>query len=751
MSSRRPLATIEALFFLSGLASLVYQVAWQRLLAIHLGSGAVSITLIVSVFMLGLGLGSLAGARLADRSANPLRLYGFVQLALGAAGVASFRVLFAAGSAAAVLPQPVTFALAFAVLLVPTLLMGTSLPLLAAAAAHATPDFLYSVSRLYAVNTLGAAAGALLTGYVFVSLLGLNGSIYLAAFIDLALAAAILRLARAWDGRQASVPSRGEAPLEEPALGRLAFVLVFATGFVAIGYEIVWYRLIGVLVKDSPYAFSSVLAVYLLGIAVGSVAVHPYLRSRPSVSRRDVFFALQFLIGLAVVVTTAGFYHLLPYAPLRWFAQLSFATDLHPSLVLFAGSPGRSWVGDAFLMVDVFIWPMALMFVPTALMGASFPLIASLALARRGREGAAAGTTYAFCVLGNVLGGLVTGLVLLPAIGTERTVLTFGVVGLAFGLVPALRNSRVRQRVLLVATVLGTTTVIVLVFPRAGALYARMHVPPFEPTATYFHEGGDAVVLAYENGDRLRNYINGQGHGYRPGAFFYEEAIEGLSLARAPRSVLVIGFGAGSVAEASLALPEVERVTIVELCASVITTLRNVAALGATLDDRRVEVVIDDGRRFLERTDRTYDLILMDPVRTTTAYSNNLHSRQFFGLAAAHLRSDGVLMVGGVGETRVIARTLLEVFRVVRSYPNSCLASQSALTTDRARFARLSHAFLSGAPPVMESHREQVLEGPALVAATAGDSVNEDWDPVSEYYLALPLRRWLRSLALLQH
>jgi spermidine synthase len=153
-----------------------------------------------------------------------------------------------------------------------------------------------------------------------------------------------------------------------------------------------------------------------------------------------------------------------------------------------------------------------------------------------------------------------------------------------------------------------------------------------------------------------------------------------------------------------------------------------------------VRIVIDDGRRFLQQTAGGFDAILMDPLRTTTAYSNNLHSREFFALAAERLAPGGVLMVGGVGDSPVIPKTLMAEFQHVRWYAGYCVASRAVLTTNEARFQRLLQAL----PPQV---REAVLElsadpltGAALAAATRGVPVNEDWRPVSEYYLALPFR-----------
>jgi spermidine synthase len=746
----RPPALIVTIFFLSGLASLIDQVAWQRLLTLYYGVGAVSTTLIVSAYMLGLGFGSLLGGRVARRSRNPYALYAAVQGALGAAGVASLPCMPALASTAAAASPVGTAVALFAFLCVPTMLMGMTLPVVVDLVARQTPDFMGSVARLYFVNTLGAACGALLSGFLLVSVLGLDGCIYLAAGINLCLALVILR-GRPSD-RAEPFAQAASAAGAAPGHRRLAYLLVCCAGFMAIGYEIVWYRVIGVLVKDSPYAFASVLTVYLLGIALGSRAVFRYTRRKPDTNGRDVFFTLQFLIGATVLLTFVGYYYLSGVPGFRTLTQLSFLAEQHPSPALFLRSPGLHSLEDAYLLLDVFLWPLLFMLVPTMLMGASFPLIASVALSRRGGEGEAVGSTCFFAVIGNVLGGVTTGLGLLPAIGSEATVLTFVVAGLLFGLAPRTSSTAAQRTPFLTprwrtVAVFSLAVIGIAVFPRGGALYRAMHVPPFSPSRAHVREGLDAVVVTYEDGRRVRNFINGQGHGYRPGPVFLAEAFAGLSHAAVPRRVLVIGFGAGTITEAALMTGDSEQVTVVELSGTLIENLRALPDVAHILDDPRVRLVVDDGRRYLGRSSEEFDVILMDPLRTTTAYSNNLHSQEFFTLAKRHLAPDGVLMVGGLDGGAIVPRTLLAEFPHVRTYPYFCLASRSPLLLNRARFEKLVGAAAGDQREAIRELSGEALEGAALARITAGHPVNRDWRPVSEYYLWPLLEERLGSIA----
>ena len=738
---RAPTQLLAAVFFASGFAGLVYQVAWQRIPTIPLGVGAISTTLIVSVYMLGMGIGSLIGSKIADRTRAPYRLYALIEALLGIAGFASVPILGTLARLTAHMTPATAFLCSFLFLCFPTILMGITLPLLTAIFNRLTGNFTSSISRLYFLNTLGAFVGALLTGYVCVPLIGLDGSIYAASGLDCALS--ILILAARPAGTQSSGATadlcNSERVLNATVI--LPYCLAFIAGFLAIGYEILWYRIIGILVKDSPYAFSTILAMYLLGIAIGSAGIRHYLARNPESDPKGIFYAIQFFIGVTVLLSFLGYYYMSGHGPLRWFTEWSFSADAHPSLDVLHGITIR----NLYLLIDVFIWPIFFLFVPTVLMGAGFPLVASAAFSSTKRAGSAAGLTYFFAIFGNALGGLATGLALLPWVGTEATFFAFSIVGLLFGILPDASGTHKARRRIRRAAAAALILMVGLLFPRAGELYARMHKPPFEPVETIFTEGLDAVVLTYVNGEYVRNFVNGQGHGYRPGPIFYAEALEALSLAPSPAKVLVIGFGAGSATEAALIADGVQQVTTVELCESVVRNLRQVPSLHGIFSNSKLRLVIDDGRRFLQRNQNRYDVILMDPLRTTTAYSNNMHSRQFFALARNRLSPDGILMVGGVTNGLIISRTLLEEFAHVRTYPDFSVASNRALGNNEARFEKLLESFKPEMRSWVREFRKGALEGDALRRAVSAWEPNDDWHPRSEYFLGTELQRLVGS------
>jgi len=281
-------------FFLSGFASLLYQVIWQRLLTLYYGVGTVSISLIVSVYMLGLGLGALAGGFLAERVQNKIKMYATIEILIGCFGLVSLFLLDLLGRTTAGSSYIVSFIYICLFLCIPTLLMGATLPLLIKIFNRLVQNFMFSVSRLYFLNTLGAALGAICCSYLVISFFGLDFGVYMAAGLNFFLAGIIIYSGKMYKHRTPQNIIISSKVFSPSRLGKFAYLLVFITGFLAIGYELVWFRVVGVLVKASPYVFSTVLAVYLSGIALGSYYIDKYLRKHKNIDPASLFFFCNF-------------------------------------------------------------------------------------------------------------------------------------------------------------------------------------------------------------------------------------------------------------------------------------------------------------------------------------------------------------------------------------------------------------------------------------------------------------------------
>lgn len=738
-----PTYLLSVVFFCSGFAALVYQVVWQRLLTVYYGVGTISITLIVSVYMLGLGLGALWGGALAERVRKKVFLYFLVELLLGCFGMVSLPLLDFLGRHTAGSNLFVSFCCMLAFLFLPTFLMGITLPLLTKIFNRFIQNFLDSVSFLYFINTLGAAIGAVCGSYILISFFGLDVSIYSAATINVTLAALILFFSYRMGGDQNIIQLSLPGSAQRSPLGRAAYGAVFITGFLAIGYEIAWFRVVGVLVKDSPYAFSSVLAVYLAGLAFGSFAMSKYIKYYPDTRHRDLFFFLQGCISLYVIAIFTGYYYLTRYSALRVFTLASFNRTLHPDFMFVSFDSLRESFLSLYAFADVFFWPVLFVLLPTIFMGASFPLISFLALSDQNKEGKTVGTVYCFNILGNVLGGVVTGLMLLPYLKTENTLLLFSLVGMLFLLLIGSSLSKphfIKQKIVLVLLLLGSS---ILVFPRTGRLYETIHTSPGIKFTGYLEEGIDGIIMTYQHDDKIVNYINGLGHGGRPGTVFYYEALLAASYAQSIDNVLVIGYGTGSFVEVVLKSDAVKTLTLVEINRTLIKNLCKMDLFENMLSDSRVNLIFDDGRRYLLNTRDTFDLILMDPLRSTTSYSNNLYSREFLEILKQHLNPGGIALLY-IDENRVLPKTIAGSFDFVQMFQKCCLASSSTLTINPKRQQQLMGLFSPDEQKalalVAQTVRAYRGDQEYIKKVTKQYPINDDWNPVCEYYIGLKIK-----------
>jgi spermidine synthase len=747
MKSKFSLNLLVSVFFASGFSSLVYQVSWQRILTLYYSVENISTTLIVTVYMLGLGLGAIIGGYFAERVRHKLILYVCIELLIGVFGCISIPFLEFLGKSTAGSSYTTSFIYMFAFLCFPTILMGSTLPLLTKIFNNILDNFLFSLSYLYFINTLGAAAGALISSFVFISFFGLDTSIYFAAAINIIIAALIFGF-RNSISTQEKIVAAG-SPLEiNKSKGfsniKIIYLIVFVTGFIAIGYEIIWFRIIGTLVKASAYAFSSVLFIYLVGIAIGSYFMKKYLSYSTVINKKNLFFAFQFSIALFVLFSIAGYYNLVE--KVTFFARinaLSFNSMHHPTIIIpFFGSPGLI-IKNLFLLTDVFIWPLIFVFVPTLLMGASFPLITSLAF-KDEREGSTVGRVYFFNVLGNVAGGLFTGLLFLSILGTEYSLLLFSLVGLFF--VFLINSKRIifqlKYKILVIASLIG---LIIIFFPRENQLYDVIHpnLPGSTKMKKYITEGLDGVIVTYSENDFLKTYINGMPHGGRPHSQFFYEAIEALSHNRQIKNILIIGFGTGSTTETILQLNPKPEIKLVELSPTLIRNLTNISYLKTILTDDAVNLIYADGRKYLYNSNEKFDAIFMDPLFTTTSYSNNLYSRQFFELIRNHLTSKGVLMTW-MDEYHIVPKTLCSVFPYVDQHDFFCVTSGQELKQDSIYKNELFNLFPKIYSDLLriDSGERNPLTQTTILENNVKYPINEDYKPRCEYFIGRFFIQW---------
>jgi spermidine synthase len=684
--ARWVLPALAALFFVSGACGLVYQVLWLRLLGLVFGVTTWAAAAVLSSFMGGLALGSALAGRVADRVRRPLLGYAAAEVLVGLSALATLPALRAVEwiyvAASPALPGQgaltlLRFVLSFATLAVPTTLMGATLPLVIRSSLLRSEDLGGRVGLLYGANTAGAIAGTLLAGFVLVGGIGIGATCRLAAALNVlaglaaaAMSRALARGAPADEGARAAAPSGDGAAIGEGR--RRVVLLVFAvSGFVALALEIVWFRVLVLFVQVTTYAFTIMLATVLAGIALGSHAVAPALRRRA-----DWPFALAVLelgVGLASVLSFAGL--------ARSYAARA---ALDPLL-------GPRSEGDIALTA---IASLLAIFPACFLMGVAFPVGLHVYAGGAPDTGRRVGLFYSLNVCGGIAGSAAAGFLLLPRLGSPGSLLLLSGLGLATGLL--LLAALPRRRPALAAAV-GLASL------AAFAAAARAMPNPFAVEVAERHrgekllwieEGIQTTVSVHQRWDGARKlYLDGLHQADdRPGMIRLHRTIGHLVMALhpAPREALVVGLGGGATPGA-VSRHAGAQVDVVELSDTVV---RSAEWFRHVNDDvlrrRNVHLRIDDGRNWLLRTPKRYDVITADVIHPFHAGSGNLYSLEYFRLARRALGEAGLMLqwVGPFPESQY--RLVLSAFAA--AFPETTLWEEGSLAVGSMRPLRLDRA-----------------------------------------------------------
>lgn len=623
-----------AIFFLSGAAGLVYEVLWTRQLALIFGVTTYAVSAVLATFMGGLALGSFLVSRRADRMANPILAYAVFELGIGLYALAipwlleTVRPLHVA---LARLDLPFAgFALlrgllGASILLVPTTLMGATFPVLVRHWANERGEIARGTGVLYFTNTAGAIAGCVLCGFVFLERLGLSGTNLLAATLNVSLAAAAALLSRRGH-RRSHGPEPAEFSRARVASSAAALLLVCAgiSGFVSLTAQVLWSRALLRYLYNSTYAFTTMLATFLVGIAVGS-AIYGTVLAR---SRRPLWWvaALLAATGLGFAVSLALFPHIGELAS-RWLDR-GVVRSFSDSLTLM------------FLRSALVLLP------PVVCLGALFPLVAALHAEAQRSVGHAIGRIYAVNTLGCIVGSLGCAFVAIPLLGMWGThqmvvLLCLAAAGVVAGSAAASRSSRV-------AVVAVASMATVLAWKAAPEdVFRRTFLPVREATLAYYEEGAtDTVGVMEYFGQRTIVYedLRGTASTITYGGNYFLGHLPML-LHRGPaRRVLHICFGVGNSLAAVAGHDELERVDNVELSPHVVGAGPYFWTNDRVLEHPKVRTIIDDGRNFLMTTTETYDAIVMEPPETFTAGVVNLYTVEFYREALARLAPGGLMM-----------------------------------------------------------------------------------------------------------
>ena len=671
-NARKAFVLIAACFTLSGAAGLIYEVLWMRMLGLVFGATTVAISIVLTAFMGGLALGSAIGGRVAARFGNALRAYGVIEIAIGFCAIClplAFRIADALDAKIWQTIHPggalfslLRFVMVSAVLLIPTMLMGVTLPIIVSAIRQFGDSRAVTISRLYGLNLLGAIVGTIIAAFFFLPAFGIRLTIWIAAATNIAVGAAALLFSR-WSG------AHGDSATSQPVRGDIAqakvlvttenrrafwFLCAFCSGLVTLGMQIIWSRLLAMIIGSSTYAFALVLALFLFGLALGAWVVSLTAAADSQRLRSGVF-----LVQLLTVVAL--------------FMSLRITNGIPEMLVSMGFRLGvNSW--PALLALQA-LAAMILILVPAALMGMMMPMVltwAGQSAAPGSSVAKTVGQAYALNTLGAIAGAVVTTFVLVPMASSKFAAFCMAAISLGVAAVAYQSRKSTWDRALVRSLSIGIAAVLMIamlfVWPRlnlnelsVGAYdsyirvlaKARGGVPddqqskgPDDHRLLMYAEGRTATVSVRRDWGITSVAINGRTNASDADDMPTQVMLGQLGVLIAPRldHGLIVGFATGVTAGSVLQSPikSLEGVEIEPAAIASSSFFEHVN--NHPLQDSRLRMIVDDARTYLRVNPAQYDLIVSEPSHPWVPGVANLFTREFFTLGRERLRDDGVFV-----------------------------------------------------------------------------------------------------------
>ncbi|MEX0964607.1 MAG: fused MFS/spermidine synthase [Pseudohongiellaceae bacterium] len=679
---------VYPLFLISGFPALLYQIVWQRSLFTLFGTNIESITLVVAAFMLGLGMGSLIGGKLSTlRALSQLQLFAVLELCIGLFGMVSLQLFDFVGAHAINLGYVSMTVVAFLLVFIPTLCMGATLPILSAFLVARIPNVGFSLGTLYFVNTLGSAIAAFSASLFLMGMFGMQGTIYFASGLNFLVGGSAL-LFQHWQKSEAvsndDVTER-QHKARSSAIAALGFgqllLLAFVCGFIALSYEILWMRIFAFANAGVAFIFPRILGLFLLGLALGS-----YVAGRLCEKYKDDTLHILRLLRLSLVIAALLGFLLMPLA-----AYLATKA--------------------ALLLAELYLLCAALA------LGIPFPLLAHIGIKADARSGQNISYMYMANIAGATIGTILTGFVLMDFLSTQTIAMLLAISGV---LIATFLFDKKPGRGKATTAVLCT---LILVFIAANPFLARGNYEKFQAIRNYNGEPFKQLietksgVITLTQNDRLygggvydgvfnTNLIDDRNGIIRPyllGAFHPK-----------PRRVLMIGLATGSWAQVIAHHPSLEQLIVVEINPGYAGIIATQPAVSSLLSNEKVEIIIDDGRRYMQRnSDEKFDLIIMNTTFHWRAYAANLLSRDFLKIVLAHLNEGGIAFYNSTNSMNV-QKTGAVVCPQVLRFQNHLLCGNEQIVADSQRLETLLWDYeIDGVRQhdrSNESHRDRIAQ-----------------------------------------
>ncbi len=676
-------ALFLGVYLLSGFAALVYEVVWSRLLGLHMGHTVAAVSTVLGAFMGGLAIGAALGGVYAPRLSRVRALvaYAALEAAIAATALvlpialASLRPLlawaYADGHSGLLFPL-VRLGTALVLVAIPAVAMGATLPIAVRWFVRGSTPPGHQVGLLYAGNTLGAAVGAFAAGFLLIPALGLHGTTLIAVAMNLLAGGVSIWLASRKDAHAEPVPRlpltprrdrRRAAPAValETARPRVAAAAVFASGAVAMVFQVAWTRILAATLGPTTFAFSAMLAAFIIGLAMGSGSASVALKRR---ARPVLLLGLTLVAGAIGALSLAYLVNRLPYA-VAWMVARPDAT--FTSIMVLQSAA-----------VVIMLLPM------TVPLGAAFPIAVAVGGGTDATLSRGVSAVYVANTIGAIAGALAGGFLLVPSLGLQNVVLAASAAAAIAGALIVIAGGATGHGRLaaIVASVLALA--VCAASPSwdremlsSGAYKYAPYLADLDLRASlgvgtllYYDEGSGGTVSVRRAAGTLMLAIDGKVDASNGSDMLTQKLLGHLPLLLHPdaREVAIIGLGSGVTLGAALAHP-VQRVDMIEISPQVVEASRFFAAESRhALDDRRTNLLIGDGRSHFLLSSRRYDVIISEPSNPWMAGVSALFTREFFGAARARLAADGLFCQWahtydiGDADLRSIVATFRSVF-----------------------------------------------------------------------------------------
>lgn len=668
-------------FFLSGFTGLIYEILWIRMIVKLIGGAPFAVSIVLTIFMAGLGLGSYIASRTIDRIKNPANLvglYGLLQIIIGIYGLLIplfltwckplFSILYNQFFEHFMLYNFLTFIECSVLLCIPVICMGATLPILCKFYVNTMDRLGTNAGRLYGLNTIGAALGSLACGFWFLSIWGMRGTLYFAVAMNLVIGflcllnSVILRSScKKYIAEETLIQQAEPQPAEKDQKKGLLYgaLIIFAvSGFCSMAYEVTWTKLLGLLVGPTTYSFTIVLVTFILGLALGSM-FFGYLADKFS-KPMTLLICTQIIAGLLA----------LGVSQILGNSQLFFAKLLFTFQEDFA-------LQNALKGVVLFCF----MILPTLCLGATFPLVSKIYTQRMANIGRSIGFAYTINTIGAVLGSFCAGFVLIPLFGKEMSIRLLVslqlICALLIALVVMVKSAKLKLIPLAVPVLAGV--VLCFYFPqwnREQLTLGKYHrFDEYEKVIKNvgwleslksgrnlleYSQQGEIVYFS----DGIGGFITVMRYVNPLGGYYYKLIISGKTDATShgdmptqtlsahfplvfhpnPKKVMVLGLASGVTAGEVLDYP-IDQLDVLEISKQVVTASDFFRPWNSdVLSDPRTNLIVQDGRAHLQLTDQMYDVIISEPSNPWMSGLATLFTKDFFELCKDRMTENGILV-----------------------------------------------------------------------------------------------------------